>query len=316
MLSTQDRAVRTLLRELKRGGYHFVTPTPATHARVLGRANGREAVDLRDVFGWNMPFRPELLDRELLGVLQTAGLVEAAGQQRLRATVRVSSLRDNLFVHSAYPTEAEDAVFFGPDSYRFADFVAAEMARMDLNRVRQIVDIGTGAGVGAVVAAGLCPEAFVVATDINEAALHFATSNAACAGISLECWLSDNLDALRGADVIMANPPYIIDDQERSYRDGGSLHGAQVSLEMTAQALPRLAPGGRFLLYSGSAIVGGEDRLRARLHELAGSLNCAIRYRELDPDVFGEELSSPAYHDVDRIAVIGAVMSPIVSTKG
>jgi hypothetical protein len=33
-----------------------------------------------------------------------------------------------------------------------------------------------------------------------------------------------------------------------------------------------------------------------------------MRWRELDPDIFGEELGKPAYDDVERIAAIGAVV--------
>ncbi|MGE0403972.1 MAG: SAM-dependent methyltransferase, partial [Kofleriaceae bacterium] len=32
-------------------------------------------------------------------------------------------------------------------------------------------------------------------------------------------------------------------------------------------------------------------------------------YEEIDPDVFGEELDTPAYRDVDRIAAVGATIA-------
>jgi hypothetical protein len=38
-------------------------------------------------------------------------------------------------------------------------------------------------------------------------------------------------------------------------------------------------------------------------------LGLAMRYREIDPDVFGEELEMPAYRDVDRIALIAAIIT-------
>lgn len=44
-----------------------------------------------------------------------------------RSTIRVSTLYDHLFAHSAYPTLASDAVFFGPDTYRFASFLRANL---------------------------------------------------------------------------------------------------------------------------------------------------------------------------------------------
>ena len=78
-------------------------------------------------------------------------------------------------LHSAYPTAGEDAVFLGPDSYRFADLIGAEL-EPDVPPTARIVDIGTGAGVGAVTAASHCRGARVVATDINPLALRLAQS--------------------------------------------------------------------------------------------------------------------------------------------
>ena len=56
-------------------------------------------------------------------------------------------------------------------------------------------------------------------------------------------------------DLILANPPYIVDAKGRAYRDGGDLHGGRVSLEWAKAAIPKLAPGGRMLLYTGAAIL-------------------------------------------------------------
>ena len=64
------------------------------------------------------------------------------------------------------------------------------------------------------------------------------------------------------------------------------------------------------ILYTGSAIVDGEDPLEARLRALAGPHRRPLRYRELDPDVFGEELEKDVYRDVERIALIAAVVGP------
>ena len=33
-----------------------------------------------------------------------------------------------------------------------------------------------------------------------------------------------------------------------------------------------------------------------------------LRRQELDPDIFGEQLSDPAYADVDRIAAVGIIV--------
>jgi len=50
------------------------------------------------------------------------------------------------------------------------------------------------------------------------------------------------------------------------------------------------------------------DELRAALERELPALGCTLRYRELDPDLFGEELDKPAYADVERIAAVGAVV--------
>jgi hypothetical protein len=73
---------------------------------------------------------------------------------------------------------------------------------------------------------------------------------------------------------------------------------------MLRAALPRLAPGGTLLLYSGVAIIEGEDPLRDAARQVMAGSGWSWRYEEIDPDVFGEELDNPAYADADRIAAV------------
>jgi methylase of polypeptide subunit release factors len=310
MMTESKSALLRLVEALKQRGYHFVTPTPATHARVVARADKREARDLADIFGWSLPFAPFRIDAELLASLEAGGALEAAGDGLLRSRFRVSSLKEDLYLHSAYPTEAEDSVFFGPDSYRFADLIEAELGTARLPSGATIVDIGTGAGVGAIVAAKLCPDATVWMTDVNPAALRLASINAEAAGAPIRAIESATLDAIADpVDLVFANPPYIIDDDSRTYRDGGGMLGGQVSVDMARMAVRRLISGGRLILYTGSAIVRGTDLLGEALATLAQAEGCGLRYREIDPDVFGEELERPAYAEVDRIAVVAAIFT-------
>lgn len=306
----RDEPLLALLRLLDTQGYRFTTPTPATHARVVARGNRTEARTVRDVLGWSLPFCPGVIDAKVEALLEDAGALAEAGGGRRRATVRVSSLHDRLFVHSAYPTEEADAVFFGPDSYRFADLIRAELPDCPRRDASSILDIGTGSGVGAIVAAAACPGARVFATDINPAALNLAGVNAAAAGIDLTLVEGGDLSGVPSAfDIVTANPPYMADEGARAYRDGGDLHGGRVSIDMAAMAAARLAPGGRLILYTGSAIVDGEDAVRQELERVAAEAGCTLHYRELDPDIFGEELERPAYSDVERIALVAAIVS-------
>lgn len=305
-----ERALLALLRLLGERGYRFVTPTPATHARVVARPDRQEARNLADVLGWSLPFEPALLDAELFDILAAADALQPWPDKRLKSRYRVSSLRGALFLHSAYPTEADDAVFFGPDSYRFADLITTELVDCPYPAHAKLVDIGAGAGVGAITAARLCPDLQMTMTDINPDALLLARINARAAGVQARTVVAAGLDGVSGfLDIALANPPYIIDFEGREYRDGGSMLGAEVALDMAAAALGKLSPGGRLILYTGSAIVDGADRLRTALGDMAADHGCSMRYREIDPDMFGEELEHPAYRDVDRIAIVAAILT-------
>ncbi|WP_340315641.1 class I SAM-dependent methyltransferase [Rhizorhabdus argentea] len=305
-----DGALLALLRLLGKRGYRFVTPTPATHARVVARPDRQEARNLADVLGWSLPFEPALLDTELSDMLVAADALQPWSNGRLKSRYRVSSLGGALFLHSAYPTDADDAVFFGPDSYRFADLITTELADCPYPAGTNLVDMGAGAGVGAITAARLCLDLGVTMTDINPDALRLARINARAAGVQARTVTTTDLGGVSGfLDIALANPPYIIDSAGRDYRDGGGMHGAKVALEMAAAALGRLSPGGRLILYTGSAIVNGGDLLQTALSEIAADHGCSMRYREIDPDVFGEELENPPYRDVDRIAVVAAILT-------
>jgi methylase of polypeptide subunit release factors len=212
-----------------------------------------------------------------------------------------------LFLHSAFPTDGPDAVFLGPDSYRFADLIARELQRGEPPGA--VLEIGAGAGVGGLVAARHAPGASILMTDVNLQALRFAAANAAHAQVPARLGEASGLEgAPAGLDLIVANPPYIAGAAGSVYQDGGDMHGARLSIDWARASLPHLAPGGRLILYTGSAILnGGEDRLRSAL-AAAVSAGFELSYRELDPDVSREDLARPEYADVERIAAVGAVI--------
>ena len=304
-LNDREAALVQLLSHLAADGYEFVTPTPATHEINMERRRGQTARTTRDVLGWSMKFRSGEIDPVVERLLYAAGALAGESNGR-HSTIRVSTLDSKLFVHSAFPTSSADAVFFGPDSYRFADLIRAELALVGGSPV--IVDVGTGAGVGAIVAGTIVPVATIVMTDINSSAIALAQVNAWTAGVPVAAYCGDLFASYEGSvDIALANPPYIIDPAGRLYRDGGSLHGAELSIRMAREVLPRLNPRGRFILYSGSAIVDGLNALEERLAVVASENDCSFEYREIDPDVFGEELTSSDYEQVERIAAIAAV---------
>jgi len=295
-------ALLQMARAVQAAGYAFTTPTPATHARVNARPGAERAQTLRDVFGWSRPFHDSVVGPDILALMQAAGVLTGAGDSR-RSVVRLSSLDGMLFLHSAYPTTAADAVFFGPDTYRFARTVLARLK--DGPPVRRAVDIGCGAGPGAILVARACPGAEVVAVDINQAALRLTEVNAALAGVRVSAVDSNLLASVPGSfDLIVSNPPYLVDRGERAYRHGGGPLGAGLSLAILDTALERLAPGGTLLLYTGAAIVNGADPFKQAAEARFNNSGLSWTYEELDPDVFGEELERGVYTGADRIAAV------------
>ncbi|MFG1920664.1 methyltransferase [Cryptosporangium sp. NPDC048952] len=299
-----DEALQQLGRALRAAGYTFTTVTPVTHQRVNRRPGNAWAHDLRGALGWSRPFRPDTLPPSIVELMDAAGVLERDGDA-WRSTVRFSTYDGELFVHSAFPTTAANAVFFGPDTYRMADAAAAHVLART-TPVRRAVDIGCGTGAGAITVAKRAPGAEVFAVDINDTALRYARVNAAVAGTSgVRPCRSNLLSDVDGSfDLIVSNPPFMVDPAGRAYRDGGGPGGHGLTLAILDAATTRLAPGGSLVLFSGVGIVDGHDSLRAAAAERLASTDLEWTYREVDPDVYDEELDGDAYSDAERIAVV------------
>jgi methylase of polypeptide subunit release factors len=298
----EDAALLAAGRILQDCGYAFTTITPVSHARVLARRARAEARSLRDVFGWNLRFRPQVVGIDLFELLRGAGWLQQEENALWRSNVRFSSLGTLLVVHSAFPTTSEHAVFFGPDTYRFCALL--EETVLD---AETLVDVGCGSGAGGLVLAGRAQR--VILSDPNPLALRFSRVNAELAGVhNVEMRMGSFLEALTTSpDVVVANPPYLLDRARRQYRHGGHPLGTGIALQIARDALDLLRPGGLLVLYTGSPVVDGVDPFRRMLETLFEDTCSTSLIRELDPDVFGEELESSAYADVERIALLSVV---------
>jgi len=289
-----------LLQYLARRDYRFTAVTPLTHERVVARRpHGRP--DLRDVFGWNRAFSEDDVESRLLDLLERGELLERRGSGQLRSRVRIASLSEHLFLHSAFPTDDEDSVFFGPDTYRFWRYLEQQLKGTSARR--HLVDMGAGSGAGGILTARLTRAQATTLVDINEQALQFARANAAAAEVRVELVRSDELPT--DADLVIANPPYLMDEGKRTYRDGGELLGGALSFEWAKQALGRMSPGGILLMYTGAAFAQGRSPLLRSLEALCAEAAAPLSIEEIDPDVFGEELDRPQYAKVERIAAVG-----------
>lgn len=309
--SVNTQALVLLGNQLLAQAYRFTTVTPVTHQRVNARTGNEWARSLTDVFGWSRPFRMSGIDApvspEMVELMRAADILRPF-EDGWKSVLRASTLDGKLYFHSAYPTTEADAIFFGPDTYRFIRALQSTLTSAFTTgaTIHRAADIGCGAGPGALTIATHCPDAEVFAVDINDAALHVTAVNARLATLpNIAPCNSNLLTALPGQfDLIVSNPPYLVDHEQRTYRHGGGPLGAGLSLAIVDAALERLTPQGMLLMYTGAAIIDGEDPFLQALQSRLAGQRCAWSYEELDPDVFGEELDEVAYAQCDRIAAV------------
>jgi SAM-dependent methyltransferase len=289
-----EEAVLGLLGHLSAHAYHFITPHRSTHALIRGRRAAEPTTLLRDVFGWARPFERDDLPSPLHDLLEAAGLVEPCAEG-FRSRVRVSSVGDLLFAHSA------------PSAGKSARFLRHALGNAP--PARRALDIGAGAGVGALTLLNCGLTERAVAVDVNPEALAFAALNARHARLPLGTVLGAGVPSTGEAfDLIVANPPFIAGKNAPTYSDGGGLYGAALSLEWACQSLAALTEGGRMVLYTGAPILEGVDLVREALTDMAGRSGFRLSYDEIDPDIFGASLKRSEYEDVERIAAVGAIL--------
>lgn len=338
-LTALQSALLQISSTLIQQGYAFYAPTPETHAKLVarlcaeaGRSGDRDgeedilhlrANSLQQLWGWSFPCRP---DDELLAGLSSgllAEVTEPVSSGLVRPKVRLSSLYPSttiaslseatqarsrtLYAHSAWPTTDKDAIFFGPDTYRFLAFLERAMAvhkpRSGSTQFRLGIDIGCGAGAGALHIAHAKAQdgtassppsrsehrrlvGGVIGLDINERALEFARVNALLydkvnaermSDGALQWRTSDLFSALtdeeRGQlDLVISNPPYIAFDptkgQSSTYADGGEQSGLSLPSRIALESINHLSKGGLSLIYTGVPIpLDGRDPLLTTLQK-------------------------------------------------
>lgn len=239
----------------------------------------------------------------LVAALSAAGLLEDGGD-RVRAVVRITPLEGLLFLHDpADPRGPADQVAsVGPASETLADL-------MIRRPVESALDLGTGCGVQALLAARFCGH--VVGTDVNERALAMARLNARVNGVTnVEFRASDLFASLGDAtfDLIVANPPFVISPEtSHVYRDSG-LGGDELSRRVVVESARRLAPGGHATILCEWLLRDGQswaDTPRA----WAADCPCdvlALHYRSAEPEAYAAGWNRPL-RAVDADAYVAAV---------
>lgn len=306
--SSPQQALLYLLAFLKQQDYQFTTITPLSHQRILNRKKNElyKQRTHQDIFGWNLNFKKTDLDSALFALLQEHQLLQFQEDQYL-SQVRVSSLDGELFIHSAFPTTQQDAVFFGPDTYRFVYHLKQYLATQP-RPFKRVVEMCCGTSAAVISIARHFPDVNeMMVADLNPKALLYSQINISFAGLNhihpVQSNLFSNLDGK--FDLIFANPPYLIDPEQRQYRHGGNtLDGCDLSFRIIKEGLQRLNSGGHLFLYTGVTVTEHGNLFLQHLKDLMKQhQNIIWSYEEIDPDIFGEELEQPAYQHVERIAL-------------
>jgi methylase of polypeptide subunit release factors len=141
-------------------------------------------------------------------------------------------------------------------------------------RVARALDVGTGSGVHALLAAAHAEH--VVATDVNPRALAFTELNAALNGVSnVELRGGSLFEPVAGEtfDLVTCNAPYVVSPEDRwAYRDSG-FEADEFSARVVREAAAHLADGGYATLLV-SWLAQDEDAPDERAFEWTGETGC------------------------------------------
>jgi methylase of polypeptide subunit release factors len=191
-----------------------------------------------------------------------------------------------LLAFDGFARGADDPVGFVAPYTPTASWLAALTPR---RRATRALDVGTGNGIHALLAASHCEH--VIATDVNHRALAFTAINAALNGIrNVETRLGSLFDPVAGEqfDLITCNAPYVVSPESRwQYRDGG-LPADELSQRVVEQAAAALADHGLASLLV-SWVARSEEEPDERVVSWLASSGC-------DAWVIGLEGADPLAH--------------------
>jgi hypothetical protein len=182
----------------------------------------------------------------VLAPLELARLAET-GLLRLEGTTVLASAR--LAPHGDYYIASDGGAGAEETSFDFEPGIqspSVTLAKLAVRRrVQTALDLGTGCGIQALLAAKHAGR--VVATDVNPRALAFARFNARLNGIdNVEFRLGDVFEPVGGErfGLVVANPPYVISpDASYAYRDS-DLPADELCRRIVADAPAYLAEEG------------------------------------------------------------------------
>jgi len=192
--------------------------------------------------------------------LLSLGLASRTGDELVPHS-RVVPVDDTLLASDGFTRDADD-----PPDYVATYTPTARTCDLLTPRVRgrRALDVGTGSGIHALLAARHVRH--VVATDVNPRALAYTEMNAALNGL-------DNVECRSGSffepagdetfDLITCNAPFVVSPEQRwAYRDS-AFHGDDLTAHVVRETAAHLADGG-YATVLGSWLIVDEDEPEAR----------------------------------------------------
>ena len=198
--------------------------------------------------------------------------------------------------------------------------VTATCVNLTVRRdVDSALDIGTGCGVQALLAAGHSRR--VVATDVNERALEYTAFNAALNGLeNLELRLGNLFEPVDGErfELVVCNAPYVVSPDVRfAYRDAGA-RGDSFSERLVRQCAAHLADGATAtLMVSWLRPAGSDWATRPRVWaEGSGCDAWILGGQILDPIVHTARWNDGAVGDAEAFEVVLERWLPALAELG
>ena len=138
---------------------------------------------------------------------------------RREAGEPLAYLLGSAWFHGLEFSVTPDVLIPRPETELLVDLAAERARAMDSP---QIVDLGTGSGIVAILLARQCPQASVSAVDISAAALAVAKANAGRHGVAIDFYAGHWYAPLGGKrfNLIVANPPYVADGDPHLHQNG------------------------------------------------------------------------------------------------
>ena len=203
-----------------------------------------------------LPMPEPKIEPAVAAALGKLGLVSREGG-KLVPRGRIVPVDDVLLASDGFTRDAED-----PPDYVATYTPTARTCDLltPRPRVRRALDVGTGSGIHALLAARHAKR--VVAVDVNPRALAYTEVNAALNGLdNIECRRGSFFEPVDGEtyDLITCNAPFVVSPEARwAYRDSG-FRGDDVTAHVIAEAAAHLADGGYATLLGSWLIVDVDE---------------------------------------------------------